>query len=168
MLDLPVFPRVGLDDPRNGAVNLFMQTLRDTAGLVALDSSDPADVAAANGGVRAANINAMNRACSELIVARCPGDPIVVEAPPAVLPAFPVPVCVDGDMAEFGRVTGSRPDGVRLTANNECRFAFWAGGFDGVTTTDAGAHQLLRQAAKQRSQNESRIAEPSQVHPIDK
>ena len=56
-----------------------------------------------------------------------------------MLPPFPVPVCVEGDSATFGRTDGVRPDGVRVLANGDCRFAFWAGGFDGVTTTEAGA-----------------------------
>ena len=74
MLGLPVFQAVGADDPRNGAVNLFMETLAANSGVVELDSRDPADVAAANGGVRADNINLLNDACSELIVVQCPSE----------------------------------------------------------------------------------------------
>ena len=48
-------------------------------------------------------------------------------------------MCVRGSEETFGRTTGVRPDGVRVTAAGECFFSFWAGGFDGFISTDAGA-----------------------------
>ena len=52
-------------------------------------------------------------------------------------------MCVRGDEASFGRVTGVRPDGVRVSAGGRCRFSFWAGGFDGFISIHAGAPSYL-------------------------
>lgn len=69
MLGVPAFSRVAMGDPRNGAVNTFLQAMRDLSGVVPLNGRDPVDVAAANGGQRARNIRAQNQACSQLVQA---------------------------------------------------------------------------------------------------
>lgn len=68
---MPAFNGVGDDDPRNGAINTFLQAMRDEAGITELDASSAADIALANGGLRASNVRAQNRACSSLVTVQC-------------------------------------------------------------------------------------------------
>lgn len=69
MIDAPIALGVGRGNSRNERVNEFMRELLERSDPVNLDF--PQDRDEADGGVRAANIRRINRACEELIRIEC-------------------------------------------------------------------------------------------------